>query len=156
MAPTIAVETPLQDDLRALVADLNAHLQPLSPPEFQFQLTAEQMAGSDTTVFVVRDDAGAASAMGALKVHDVSLGEVKRMYTRPAVRGTGLGWLVLQAIEERARELDLRQLVLETGASEDFRPAWRLYERCGFTRRGAFLDYADSEHNRFYEKNLPR
>ena len=41
----IAAETPLQDDVRAMVAALNAYLMPLTPREFQFQLTAEQMAG---------------------------------------------------------------------------------------------------------------
>ena len=31
MAITIAVETPLQDDVRGLVAELNAYLIPLTP-----------------------------------------------------------------------------------------------------------------------------
>ena len=31
MAVSIAIETPLQDDVRALVAALNDHLLPLSP-----------------------------------------------------------------------------------------------------------------------------
>ncbi len=36
--------------MRALVEGLNAHLLPLSPLEFQFKMTVEQMAGPDTTV----------------------------------------------------------------------------------------------------------
>ncbi len=52
MAVDIAVETPLQDDVRALVAELNAYLIPLTPREFQFQLTVEQMA--DPAVHPVR------------------------------------------------------------------------------------------------------
>ena len=44
MGTAIAVETPLQDDVRRLVAELNAYLIPLTPREFQFQLTVEQMA----------------------------------------------------------------------------------------------------------------
>jgi len=58
----IAVETPLQDDVRDLVAELSAHLLPLSPPEFQFKMTVEQMAGADTTVFVARDEAAPSAA----------------------------------------------------------------------------------------------
>ena len=44
MAVTLAIETPLQDDVRELVKALNAYLNPLSPKEFQFQMTVEQMA----------------------------------------------------------------------------------------------------------------
>ncbi|NDV88625.1 GNAT family N-acetyltransferase [Aurantimonas aggregata] len=156
MAVSIAVETPLRDAIRALVADLNAHLRPLSPPEFQFQMTAEQMAGDDTTVFVARDDAQAVVGMGALRRHDASLGEVKRMFSIPAMRGTGIGWRLLQAIEAEAIRQKLERLVLETGGTTGFEPAWALYERAGFTRRGAFLDYPNSEFSRFYEKMLPR
>lgn len=64
MAVTIAIETPLQDDVRELVTLLNAYLQPLSPPEFQFQMTVEQMADPKTTVFVARDESGRAVGMG--------------------------------------------------------------------------------------------
>ena len=87
MAVTVAIETPLQDDVRRLVADLNDHLLPLSPVEFQFKMTVEQMAGADTTVFVARDAAGRAVGCGALKVHSTELGEIKRMFTEPQVRG---------------------------------------------------------------------
>ncbi|WP_408628681.1 GNAT family N-acetyltransferase [Aurantimonas marina] len=120
MAVTIAVESALQDEVRILVASLNGYLKPLSPPEFQFQLTAEQMADEDTTVFVVRDDTGEAAGIGALKVHDAALGEVKRMFTTPAVRGSGAGWKILRAIETRAHDLGLARLVFETGSTTDF------------------------------------
>ena len=100
MAVTIAIETPLQDDVRVLVARLNDHLLPLSPLEFQFKMTVEQMAGSDTTLFVARDETGTAVGMGALKVHSPALGEVKRMFTDPAVRGKRIGRLARIRIEE--------------------------------------------------------
>ena len=62
MAASIAIETPLSDEVRVLVKALNAYLNPLSPPEFQFQMTVEQMAGEDTTVFIARDESGTRSA----------------------------------------------------------------------------------------------
>jgi putative acetyltransferase len=79
MTISVAVETPLQDDVRELVALLNEHLLPLSPIEFQFKMTVEQMAGADTTVFVARDESGRAVGCGALKEHSGELAEVKRM-----------------------------------------------------------------------------
>ncbi|TWG99068.1 putative acetyltransferase [Mesorhizobium sp. J18] len=154
MAITIAVESPLQDDVRAMVAELNAYMIPLTPREFQFQLTAEQMAEPTVTVFVARDAAGRSVGMASLRDHGSGLGEVKRMFTRPEVRGRRVGSLLLQKIENLAREKGLERLVLETGEAPGFEPAWRVYERGGFQACGAVLDYPDSGYSRFYEKKL--
>ena len=154
MAVTIAVETPLQDDLRELVEALNAHLLPLSPLEFQFRMTVEQMAGADTTVFVARNETGRAVGCGALKLAEDGLAEVKRMYTRPEVRGQRVGSALLGAIIGLARQKGVRTLLLETGEGPGFEGAFRLYENTGFTQRGAFFDYPDSEWSRFYELQL--
>ncbi len=154
MAVAIAVETPLQDDVRGLVAALNAYLIPLTPREFQFQLTVEQMADPSLTVFVARDESGRAVGMGALKDHGGGLGEVKRMFTLPEVRGQRVGAQLLGRIESLARDKRITRLVLETGEAPGFEPAYRVYERGGFTTCGAVLDYPDSGHSRFYEKML--
>ncbi|RWE77197.1 GNAT family N-acetyltransferase [Mesorhizobium sp.] len=151
MAVEIAVETPLQDDVRALVAELNAALLELTPAEHCYHLTVEQMAGSDTTVFIARDN-GLAVGCGALKRHDEATGEVKRMYTRPSHRGMKIGAEIVGRVEALARQEGLTRLVLETG---DRHPAaWTVYERVGFTRCGPVLDYPDSEWSVFYEKSL--
>lgn len=148
----IAAETPLQDDVRRMMADLNAYLMPLTPPEFQFQLTAEQMAEPSVTVFVARDADGRALGMGSLKEHGDRLGEIKRMYTFPEVRGKRVGSLLVRRIETFAAGRGVTRLVLETGEAPGFEPAWRVYERAGFTVCGAVLDYPDSGWSRFYEK----
>lgn len=151
MAISIAVESPLQDDVRTLVAELNTTLLELTPPEFVFHMTVEQMAEPATTVFVARED-GLAVACGALKRHDGGIGEVKRMYTRPSHRGRKIGASIVERIEALARQEGLGQLVLETG---DRHPAaWAVYERAGFTRCGPVLDYPDSKWSIFYAKSL--
>lgn len=151
MAVEIAVETPLQDDVRALVAELNAVLLELTPPEHCYHLTVEQMAGHDTTVFIARDG-GLAVGCGALKRHDRATGEVKRMYTRPSHRGQKIGAQIVAQVEALARQEGLKRLVLETG---DRHPAaWTVYERAGFSRCGPVLDYPDSKWSVFYEKSL--
>src|SRR6187431_1089879 len=104
MAVTLAIETPLQDDVRELVKALNAYLNPLSPKEFQFQMTVEQMADPATTLFVARDEAGRAVGMGALKVETAEMAEVKRMFTRPELRGQRVGSAILEAVEKLARQ----------------------------------------------------
>lgn len=154
MSVTIAIETPLQDDVRALVAKLNDHLIPLSPPEFQFKMTVEQMADSDLTLFVARDETGRAIGMGALKVHSAELGEVKRMFTDPQVRGQRVGSCLLDAIVALARDKRLPVVMLETGTGPGMAEAHRLYTRAGFLARGPFLDYPDSEWSAFFELPL--
>lgn len=154
MPVSIAQETPLQDDVRTLVSELNAYMIPLTPREYQFQMTVEQMAETDTTLLVARDEEARAVGMGALKVHGQGLGEVKRMFTVPAVRGERVGAQILTDIENLGREKRLSRLVLETGDAPGFEPAWRLYERGGFTQCGVVLDYPDSGYSRFYEKKL--
>lgn len=147
----IAVESPLQDDVRALIAELNAVLLELTPPEFCYHLKPEEMAQPNTTVFVGRVG-GRAVAMGAIRRHAGGIGEVKRMYTRPEIHGQGIGGAILAEIEAAARREGLARLVLETG---DRHPAaWRVYERGGFTRCGPFLGYGDSPYSVFYEKVL--
>ena len=153
MALEIALETPLQDDVRVMVAALNATMIPLTPREFQFQLTVEQMAEPAITLFVARDD-GRPVGMGALKDHGGGIGEVKRMFTLPEVRGQRVGAQILQHIEGLARDKGISRLVLETGEAEGFEPAYRVYERGGFQTCGAVLDYPDSGFSRFYEKKL--
>ena len=153
-AIAVSTESPLQTDVRGMIAALNAHLRPLSPPEFQFQMTAEEMADGSTTLFVARDPEGIPLGMGALKVHDDGLGEVKRMFTRPEARGRGIGGEILEAVEVEARRHGLTRLALETGATEGFEAAWHVYERAGFRRCGAFLDYPESGYSAFFEKTL--
>lgn len=151
MAITVRMESPLQDDVRQLIAELNDALLALTPPEYCFHMTAEEMAQPDTTVFVARGD-GRAVACGALRRHGDGVGEVKRMYTLPSHQGRGIGGRILDAIERLACAEDLVRLVLETG---DRHPAaWRVYERSGFNRCGAVLDYPESSYSVFYEKAI--
>lgn len=146
----IAIESPLKDDIRALIEDLTETLLELTPREHCHHLTVEQMADASTTVFVARES-GKAIACGALKRHG-AIGEVKRMYTVPAHQGRGIGGQILNRIESMARAEGLKELVLETG--DRYHAARHVYEHSGFSRCGAVLDYPDSEWTVFYRKEL--
>ena len=149
---SVEQESPLRPAVREMIAELNAYLLTLTPAEACYHMTAEQMAEPATTVFVARAADGRAVGMGALRREGGGLGEVKRMFTRPEVRGQHVGSAILDAIIQLARDEHLSQLVLETG---DRHPeAWRLYESRGFTRCGPVLDYPDSQWSVFYEKSL--
>lgn len=152
MGLSVAVETPLTDEMRALVALLNEELFSLTPREFCHHLTVEQMAGADTTVLVVRDETGAAVGCGALKRHGGGVGEVKRMFALRAHRGRGVGRLVLNEIVALAEREGLAELVLETG--NNFDAAMGLYASAGFDPCGPVLDYPASPFTAFYRKPL--
>lgn len=151
MAITIAIENPLQDDVRMLVAELNDYLLKLTPPEYCFHLTVEEMAEPGVTVWVARDG-GEAIGCGALKRHDQRIAEVKRMFTRESHRGQGIGRRILGEILNAALEEGIEELVLETG--DRHHAAWAIYEKAGFMRCGPVLDYPDSEYSVFYHKQL--
>jgi putative acetyltransferase len=151
MSFTIATETPLSDDVRALVQALNAFTFELTPAEFRHHMTVEQMAQPDTTLFVARDADGATLGMGALRRHE-SVGEVKRMFVKPEARGLGVGGAILARIEDLARQEGLSRVVLETGSNFD--AAKRVYERGGFQTCEPVLDYPPSAWTAFYAKSL--
>ena len=151
MSLAIAVETPLSDDVRALVAALNETTLRLTPREFTHHLTVEQMAGPDMTVFVARAD-GQAVAMGSLRRHPGKVGEVKRMYTMPDHQGQGIGKRILAEIEVLARRDGLTSLALETG--NNFDAALHLYRKAGFESCGPLLDYPASPYTAFFQKSL--
>lgn len=151
MAITIDVESPLQDEVRTLIAELNTTLLALSPPEACYHLTAEEMAEPTVTVWIARDE-DAVIGCGALKRHSETVGEIKRMFTRPAWQGQGIGRRILDKILETAEREELSMLVLETG--DQHPAAWAIYEKAGFTRCGPVLDYPDSPYSVFYQKQL--
>jgi putative acetyltransferase len=152
MSFTIAIESPLSDDVRALVQALNEFTFTLTPKGYCHHMTVEQMAQPDTTLFVARDASGAPLGMGALRRHADGVGEVKRMFVKPEARGLGVGGAVLASIERLARDEGLTRLVLETGSNFD--AAKRIYERGGMAPCEPVLDYPPSAWTAFYAKSL--
>ncbi len=152
MSFTIATETPLSDDVRALVKSLNEFTFQLTPAEYRHHMTVEQMAQADTTLFVARDASGATLGMGCLRRHENGVGEVKRMFVTPEARGLGVGGAILARIEDLAREEGYTRVVLETGSNFD--AARRVYERGGFSSCEPVLGYPPSAWTSFYAKAL--
>ena len=151
MPYSISVETPLQENVRALVAALNEQLLSLTPREHCHHMSVEEMADTATTLFLARED-GRAVAMGALRRHRDGMAEVKRMYTLPSHQGRGIGKAILARIEHTAREEGFTRLVLETG--NNFDAALHVYKNAGFTPCAPVLDYPPSAWTAFYEKQL--
>ncbi len=115
-------------------------------------------SAADVPVFLVaKDGEGVAIACGGLRpLPDDMLGvgvmEIKRMYTAPSARGTGVAAAVLRALEREARDLGAHRLVLETGTAQP--DAIRFYQREGYRPIPLFGSYIGSDKSVCFERQL--
>jgi putative acetyltransferase len=146
------------DDLTsAEMADLIAiHARTMlaaSPPESCHFLPIEGLRDPSVSVWSMWEE-GRLIGCGALKDLGDGTGEIKSMHTREALRGRGLGRVMLEYILGEARRRGYTALWLETGSMDAFIPARRLYEAYGFTCCGPFGDYVDDPHSVFMTLTL--
>jgi GNAT superfamily N-acetyltransferase len=113
-----------------------------------------EMVERPNGVFLVAWVDGVPLSCGALKPldDDPTVGEIKRMYTRPEGRRQGLGRRILAQLEATAVELGYPRLQLETGAPQP--EALSLYERTGWHRIDPYGHYKDSPHSVCFAKGL--
>jgi len=147
----IAQEAPDQEDVRALLAALDAYCAALYPAESNHLLSVDALLASNVSFFVARDAGGAALGCGAC-VDQGGYAEIKRMYVAPAARGQGAARALMQAIEGVAAARGLTTLRLETGIHQP--EAIALYERTGYRRRAPFGAYQADPLSIFMEKTL--
>ena len=87
--------------------------------------------------FWVIEESGRLVGMGGLRRPEPAIGEVRKMYFLPEIRGRGLGRAMLERMVEFSRENGIRSLTLETASV--LTEAVRLYERFGFTKDASLL-----------------
>ena len=109
---------------------------------------------ADDVAFYTLWDGDTLAAMGALKMHDSVLGEIKSMRTATDYLKSGRGRTMLAHIVEEARGRGLTRLALETGSGPAFDPAITMYARHGFTPCDAFAGYRETEFNQFMAIDL--
>jgi ribosomal protein S18 acetylase RimI-like enzyme len=151
MPITILAERPDAPEAVALITELEAILAPLYPPASRHGLSVARLVAEGVPFFVLRAD-DLVAGCGGVKLFGRQYGEVKRMYVRPAFRGRGFAKLLLDYLEEYAREQGVPLLRLETGIHQQ--EAIGLYERIGFRRIPPFGDYMDDPLSLYYEKAL--
>jgi putative acetyltransferase len=157
-AITVRAESPDQADIRAMLAELDAYLADLYPPDHNHILDVKALL-SPQVHFLVARRAGEAVGCGAVRFKPgepdtagQAYGEIKRMFVRPGLRGQGIAQALLQALEQHLRGAGVALATLETGDLQS--EALRLYERSGYVKRTAFGGYDDNGTSVFYEKRL--
>jgi DNA-binding MarR family transcriptional regulator/GNAT superfamily N-acetyltransferase len=87
---------------------------------------------------------------GAVKFHENTVGELKRMWVAPRARGLGLGRRLLEALEHQARQAGMTVIHLETNRT--LIEAIELYRHAGYQEVAAFNDEPYAHH--WFEKRL--
>jgi putative acetyltransferase len=138
---------------RSLIARHLAGMRESSPPESVHALDIDGLRGPDVTfwsVWVVEKIVGC----GALKRLDAHRGEIKSMRVADKFLGLGVGRAILEHLVREARAQGMKSLWLETGSTEAFVPALRLYESAGFTRCGPFTGYVEDPFSVFMTRAI--
>jgi GNAT superfamily N-acetyltransferase len=91
-------------------------------------------------------------ATGGLRRHDGDTAEIKRMYVVREHRRHGYARAVLHALEDQARALGYRRILLETGMEQP--EALALYPANGYEPVEGFGHYRDSPLSRSFGKDL--
>ena len=140
-------------DVQALLAYHFHEMRETSPPEACHVLPIDGLRDPAVTLWSARDE-GELVGVGALKALAPDHGEIKSMRTAPAALGRGVGRAVLHQLVAEARSRGYKRLSLETGSTEPFGAALRLYESEGFVPCSPFADYVDTPFTRFFTREL--
>lgn len=85
-----------------------------------------------------------------LRREDGTTGEVKRLWVSPATRGRGLAPMLMAAVTDRARQMAMTRLILDTSAH--LPGAVALYRRLGWREIARYNDNPYAHH--FFEMHL--
>ena len=150
-APTVALESPNQPAVIALIHALDAYQDSLYPPESRHALDLASLCQHHVLFAVARDAAGVAVGCAAI-VLGSEWGELKRMYVHPPARGSGAAGRLLTLLESEAARRGCAEVRLETGPYQP--EALAFYTRRGYARRGPYGGYRDDPLSVFMARSL--
>lgn len=150
---TIELDDLSRPEIHALLTEHLRSMYEYSPPESVHALDLDGLRQPDIA-FWSAWEGPLLLGCGALRELDRTHGEVKSMRTPNGLRRRGAGRAILAHIIEVARSRSYERLSLETGASEPFLPAQKLYESFGFTYCGPFGEYREDRNSVFMTMRL--
>ena len=130
---------------------INEHLAgmlEITPAESVHALPLEKLKQPNITFWSVWDQDDLMGC-GALKEITLAHAEIKSMRTATPHLRKGVASKLIEYLLKEAKQRGYERVSLETGASEDFLPARRLYEKYGFSHCGPFADYKDDPNSVF-------
>lgn len=149
MSVTVSPEPPDSAEARVLVAELEAELEPLYPPESRYGYSVDQLVERQVSFFVCRDEDGVAAGCGGIELN-ADYAELKRVFVRPPFRGRGLARTIVEHLIGHAAACGAPLVRLETGVHQH--AAIALYRAMGFEPTGRFGDYPENPLSVFLER----
>jgi len=147
--PDHPVAAQLIDELSAELAERYKVVWPSSDGRTNYVPADFDPATDAFLVGYLGDDA---ACCGALRRFDDAKVEIKRMFVRPAHRGSGIGRRMLDALEGEAARLGYAAVVLETGSEQP--EALGLYASAGYGLVAPWPPYDERPYARCYAKDL--
>jgi putative acetyltransferase len=138
------------EDFGSLVVLLDAYLAVLDGEDHAFYAQFNKSSLLKNAVVCYKDNIPV--GIGAYKEYDPNTVEIKRMYTLPEYRGKGIAKLILNELENWAREEGYAASILETGHLQ--KDAIGLYQKLGYKVIPNFGQYIGVENSVCMEKNL--
>ncbi|MEK3701654.1 GNAT family N-acetyltransferase [Paenibacillus sp. FSL R10-2199] len=139
-----------------IIALISEHLQSMfeqSPPESVHALDLDKLRSPEITFWSAWEH-GELLGCGALKDLGDHHGEIKSMRTSGRHLRKGVASAMLAHILKEAVQQGYVRLSLETGSTEGFEAARKLYERFGFEACSPFADYIEDPYSVFMTKAL--
>jgi ribosomal protein S18 acetylase RimI-like enzyme len=90
----------------------------------------EKVYDGKNGLFLVGEENGKIVAMGAFRKIGYEVAEIKRMRVCPSMQGKGVGKIMYEALEERAKQMGFKKLHLEANVQQY--AAQKLYKSEGF------------------------
>lgn len=137
-------------DFRKLVTALDKDLAIRDGDDHAFFAQFNKIAAIKHVVVAYENDV--AVGCGAIKEYEAGVMEVKRMFVPLEKRGKGIASIVLDELEEWAKELGYKKCILETGKKQP--EAIRLYEKNNYHLIKNYGQYANVESSVCFEKLL--
>lgn len=145
---------PGDPDVTRIVAQSDAYLESLYPPESNFAESAEALISDRDAAFFTGYLGNNLVACGAARLlaDDGRYGEIKRVFVAESHRGRNLAGVLMRHLEDYLRSRGIGVVRIETGTKQP--AALTLFRRLGYTEREAFGRYAENPLCVFFEKSL--
>ncbi len=153
MTLEIKIDDLQGDEIAGLLQRHLDHMYSITPAESVYALDMDSLRVPEITFWTAWLE-GVLVGCVALKDHGNQLGEIKSMHTVSELRGRGIAMKLVEKLIEEARKRKLDRLSLETGRTEHFVPAQRLYQKFGFEPTGPFAEYGPDPHSYFMTLKL--
>jgi putative acetyltransferase len=148
---SIRAADPTGPESSRLLEQLDDYLISLYPSESIHRMSPASLRLPHVAFFLATVGRRAVGC-GAVVDRNGQYAELKRMFVLPETRGLRIGERLVAAREAHAKGRGLNIVRLETGTAQP--AAIRLFERCGYRRRGPYGDYPDDLLSVFMEKHL--